>query len=371
MVLNKLKSRGFRASSLSTYGISTLYTTLPHNLIKDKLMDLIERTFQREDSLYIAYYDRNAFFTSDAVRKHNLWSCQKVCEALTFLLLYIRLGSKLYRQIVGSRMGTNCAPLAADLFLFCYERDFMLSLSEDNESGVIEAFNSTSRYLDDLLNIDNNFFDSMINRIYPSELQLNKANVSDADASFLDLHLSISDGFVKTKIYDKRDDFDFDIVNFPFLDGDVPRSASYGVYISQLIRFARVSSHVDDFNTRNKVLTAKLLRQGYRYHKLRKAFFKFYRRHFYIVSKYNVGLKTLLLQGLSEPDFYGDLVYKFRKIIGKNDFPYHFKKIIVRYKKIGYNINVMRQTACLVVNSIKVNSFAYLFICPTVDRTSD
>ena len=198
-------------------------------------------------------------------------------------------------------MGTYCAPLVADLFLFCYERDFMLSLSEDNQSHVIEAFNSTSRYLDDLLNIDNNFFDSMVNRIYPSELQLNKANVSDAEASFLDLHLSISDGFVKTKIYDKRDDFDFDIVNFPFLDGDVPRSASYGVYISQLIRF-----------TRNKVLTAKLLRQGYRYHKLRKAFSKFYRRHFDIVSKYNVELKTLLLQGLSEPEFYGDLVYKFR-----------------------------------------------------------
>ena len=81
--------------------------------------------------------------------------------------------------------------------------------------------------------------------------------------------------FVKTKIYDKRDDFDFDIVNFPFLDGDVPRSTSYGVYSSQLIRFARVSSHVDDFNTRNKVLTAKLLKQGYRYHRIRKAFSKF------------------------------------------------------------------------------------------------
>ena len=83
------------------------------------------------------------------------------------------------------------------------------------------------------------------------------------------------------------------------------------------------------------------------------------------MSKYNVGLKTLLLQGLSEPEFYGDLVYKFRKIIGKTDFPYHFKKIIVRY------INVMRQTACLVVNPIKINSFAYLFNCTTVGRTSD
>ena len=122
-VLNKLKSRGFRASSLSTYDFSTLYTTLPHNLVKDKLVDLIERTFQREGSLYIACNDKNAFFTSDAVRNYNLWSCQKVCEALTFLLdnIYIRFGSKLYRQIVGIPMGTYCAPLVADLFLFCYE----------------------------------------------------------------------------------------------------------------------------------------------------------------------------------------------------------------------------------------------------------
>ena len=92
----------------------------------------------------------------------------------------------------------------------------------------------------------------MVNRIYPPELQLNKANTSDTEAPFLDLHLSISNGFVSSKIHDKRDDFDFDIVNFPFLDGDVPRSTSYGVYISQLIRFARVSSHVADFNARNK-----------------------------------------------------------------------------------------------------------------------
>ena len=146
----------------------------------------------------------------------------------------------------------------------------MLSLSDDNQSKVIEAYNSASRYPDDLLNIDNTFFDSMVNRIYPSELQL--ISISDTEASFSDLHLFISDGFVKTKIFDKQDDFDFDIVNFPFLDGDGPRSTSSAVYISQLIHFARVLIHVDDFNTRNKVLTAKLLRQGYRYHKIRKAF---------------------------------------------------------------------------------------------------
>ena len=204
----------------------------------------------------------------------------------------------------------------------------------------------------------------------PFILQLYKANISDTEPSFLDLHLFLLDDFVKTKIFDKRDDFDYDIVNFPFLDGGVPRSTTYGVYISQLIRFARLSCHVHSFNTRNKVFTAKLLRQGYRYHTLRKAFSK-YRRHFDLVSKYNVGLRTLLLQGLSEPEFYNDLVYKFRKIIDKYDFPYHFKKIIVRYKKIGYSKDVVRQTAFLVVNPIKVNSFAYLFDCKTVGRALD
>ena len=206
-------------------------------------------------------------------------------------------------------MGNNCAPFVADLFLFCYERDFMLSLSEENLSDVIEAFSSTSPYLDDLLNIDNNLSDSMVNRSYPSDLHLNKANVSDTEASFLDLHVSISDGFVKTKIDDKQGDLDFDIVNFPFLNRDIPRSTSCGVCIFQLIRFAPESNHVDDFSTRYNVLTAKLLRQGYRYHKIRKAFSKFYWPHFDIVSKYNVGLKTLLLQGLSQSECYGDLVF--------------------------------------------------------------
>ena len=178
-----------------------------------------------------------------------------------------------------------------------YERDFMLCLSEDTQSEVIEAFNSTSTYLDDPLNIDNNFFNSMVNHINPSELQLNEAKVSDIEASNLDLDLSIPDGFVQTKIYDERDDFDFNIVNFPFLDGDVSRSTSYGIYDFQLIRFAWVSSHVNDFNT----------------------------------------------------------------------FSLSFQKDNCIYKKTGYSKDVLQRTACLVVNRIKVNSFAYLLECSAVE----
>ena len=140
----------------------------------------------------------------------------------------------------------------------------MVSLSDDKQADVIDAFNTTSRYLDVILNINNVYFDNMVSQIYPSELQLNKAYISDTETAFLDLHLSFANDIVSTKIYDKHDDFDFEIVNFPY--GDVPRFTSYGVYISQLIRFARASSYVADFNTRNKLLTHKLLKQGYQYH---------------------------------------------------------------------------------------------------------
>ena len=116
------------------------------------------------------------------------------------------------------------------------------------------------------------------------------------------------------------------------MDGDVPRRPSYGVYISQLIRFARVCSHIEEFNAGNKCLTAKLLKQGYRYHKLRKAFSKLFRQHHELVSKFRVGLKPFLHQGIS---------VQFKKIMGRTDFSDQFRKIIIHHKRIGYYLNVM------------------------------
>ena len=140
-------------------------------------------------------------------------------------------------------------------------------------------------------------------------------NSSDTEAPFLDL--SITNGIVSSKIYDKRDEFNFEIVNFLFLDGDDPRSPSSGVYISQLVGFARVFSNVDDFNNRNLFLTAKLLKQGYRHHTIRKTSSKFYHRHDTQSQLLNTTLgRKLPHQGTSEPIFYGDLVFKFKRIVG-------------------------------------------------------
>ena len=211
----------------------------------------------------------------------------------------------------------------------------------------------------------------MVSQIYPTERQLNNANPLDIEAPFLDLDLSVTNGIVSTKNYDKRNDFNFEIVNFSFLDGDVPRSPSYSVNILQLIRFARVCSHVDDFNNTNKFLTSKLLKQGYRNHKLHKAFSRFYYRHSELVVKYNICIKSLMQQGISEPVFYEDFVYRSKITVGKPNFSDQLKNIIKRYKRVIHSMDIMRQSACLFVNPFTVDSYGFLFKCTTVGQASD
>ena len=135
--------------------------------------------------------------------------------------------------------------------------------------------------------------------------------------------------------------------------------------------FAGASGCVADFSARNKLLTQKLLRQGYRYHKLRETFSEFYGRCCGLVSGFKVGLGSLLRRGLSGPGFCGDLVCRLGRIVGSDNFSAQFVKIIFHYKKIGCGVDVLQQTACLVVNPITVGNFAFLFNCTPVGRTSD
>ena len=162
----------------------------------------------------------------------------------------------------------------------------------------------------------------------------------------------------------------FEIVNFPFLDGDVPRSP-YMMYIFLSLFVLLECVLMLMTSNKNLFLTAKLLKQGYRYHKIRKACSKFYHRHAEFIVKYNIELKILLQQGISEPIFYGDLGYKFKRIVGKPNFSDQFKKIVKRYIRVGYNLDIMRQSACLVLNPITAYSYGFLFNCTTVFFSSD
>ena len=250
----KLRLRNFQCSQVFSFDFSTLYISLPHDLIKAKVLSLVNWCFNRESKMYLCTSDKAGIL---ATRSMTCVNFGRVPSYVKLLLSswktynYVQFEGMIYQQIVGIPMDTNCAQLIADLFLFCYERELMSNLHKSKRYDLIDMFNDTSQYLDDIFTIDNPEFEKHIPDIYPTELKLNKANTSDKETSFLDLNIKVIGSDVHTSVYDKRDYFGFPIVNFPWLDGNVPRLPSYGVYISQLVRFVRCCTSVSDFNSKN------------------------------------------------------------------------------------------------------------------------
>ena len=207
----------------------------------------------------------------------NMFTADSICEMIEFLIdnIFVQFGGRLFRQVIGIPMGTNCAPLLADLFLYSYENEFLDNMIRSGHRRLARSFNLCYRYIDDLIVFNNKKFLDYLKEMYPSQLTVEKANKSDHLADYLDLTFIIdSGGKLSTRLYDKRDDFDFHIVNFPFLSSNIPSGPSYGVYISQLIRYARCCSHYDDFRYRHKCLVDRLLSQGYKASRLEKSFKK-------------------------------------------------------------------------------------------------
>ena len=163
------------------------------------------------------------------------------------------------------------------------------------KKNIAQLFNHTYRYIDDVLSLSNSNFDHFISLIYPSELEIKNTTESKNSSSYLDLQISIQqNGRLHTKLYDKRDDFSFPIVNFPFIDSNIPSSPAYGVYISQLIRYGRACSNYEDFLARAKILTTKLLNQGYNTRRLISAAKKFCGRYYDIFSAFNVSVTSFI-----------------------------------------------------------------------------
>ena len=179
-------------------------------------------------------------------------------------------------------MGTNCAPLLANLYLFSCENDFMMKLMKGKEFHIAKKFNLTFRCIDDLISFNNRNFKIYITSIYPKELELKETTENDNGCSYLDLYLFRGDrDCLKCKTYDKRDDFSFEIINYPYLESNIPRGPAYGVYVSRLVAFARTCSDISDFTYRHDLLAKKLVTQGYTIKYLRKVFVKFTHRTYY------------------------------------------------------------------------------------------
>ena len=173
--------------------------------------------------------------------------------------------------------GYELCPSSSDLFSYSYESEFLQKLVKDKKIHEARAFNFTYRYIDDVLSINNSRFAEFLPLIYPPELEVKETTDTASSASFLDLYLEFDDsGQLSTKIYDKRDDFNFKIINFPNMCSNIPVSPAYGVYISQLIRYARASSNYSDFLKRHLHLRNRLLDQGYTKIRLIRSLIKFH-----------------------------------------------------------------------------------------------
>ena len=162
--------------------------------------------------------------------------------------IYVRFGGQLFRQTVGIPMGTNCAPLLADLFLHSYENEFLDKLVKEGKRKLARKFSLSYRYTDDLISFNNKSFNEFISDIYPKELTISETTESTSVASYLDLFFTRDENNnISTKLYDKRDAFGFHIVKFPFMSSNIPSAPAYGVHASQLICYARCCSIIVTF----------------------------------------------------------------------------------------------------------------------------
>jgi hypothetical protein len=218
-------------------------------------------------------------------------------EMLGFLIDYIFVvfGNQIFQQTVRIPMGTNCAPLLGDLFLYSYEAEFIQKLLHEKNKLLPVAFNSTFRYINDVLSINNDRFHSYVDFIYPSELKIKDTTESSTSASYMNVLLNIdAGGKLTTQLYDKRDDFNIAIVNFPYTCSNIPLSSAYGVYISQLNRYARACSIYNQFSSRGRLLTDKVIIQGFLQSRLMLAFRKFYGRYYDLIHNYKLSLSHML-----------------------------------------------------------------------------
>jgi hypothetical protein len=225
-----------------------------------------------------------------------MFSETDIISMLEFLIdnIFVIFGGCVFQQTVGIPIGTNCAPLLADLFLYSYEVDFIQGLLKKNEKKLARSFNFTFRYIDDVLSLNNSRFCDFVDRIYPIELEIKDITDTDTSASYLDLHLETdSEGRLRTKLYDKRDDFNVPIVNLPFICSNIPAAPAYGVYISQLIRYSRACGSYHDFLDRGLILTRKLLNQEFLLVNLKSSLRKFYGRNHDFADRYGISVSQL------------------------------------------------------------------------------
>ena len=228
-LLENLKAQSLHSvNSIKSFDFSTLYTTIPHDKLKSKLKAIINQCFFHKNGnrrfQYVAIGYKDTYFIRDHSDAPQKYSDADVIKMLEYLIdnIFVEFGGRTFQQTIGIPMGTNCAPLLADLFLYSYEAEFVQSLLQAGKKHLAQQFNFTYRYIDDVLSLKNTKFAEYLEFIYPRELEIKETTETSASSSYLDCYLYIDNGKLITRLYDKRDDFNFPIVNFPFLSSNIP-----------------------------------------------------------------------------------------------------------------------------------------------------
>ena len=241
-----------KTDHLETYDFSTLYTSLPHIEIKRKFKSLFKKIYEREGKEYINVNWNKSYFTSIKNKNFHSFTEKNLVQILDFILdnIYVKFGDHIFKQVIGIPIGLDSGQDIANLLLYQYESSYVKNLSKRDLNSA-KKFSTSFRYIDDLSSADFPDFKTHLPMIYPPELVINASSDSLKTVNYLDITIK-SDNFSNLifSIFDKRDDFNFDIVNFPYLDSCIPRKPALGIYLSQLIRYARICSKFEEFSTR-------------------------------------------------------------------------------------------------------------------------
>ena len=295
---NEVNNSGHRRKTVKSFDFSTLYTSIPHDELIDKMSKFICKIFEikaQDNKKFITISKQQAYFSINRSKKCLSLSCQELIDLVKFLIdnSYVVYKGKVFRQITGIPMGTNCAPYLANIFLHVYEYLFIAKCIEDGNDNIANALAGLFRYQDDCIVFDDdNVFADNINNIYPSSMTLKCTNTSPAKCNYLDLTISVYNGVFNFKSYDKRRDFSFEVVNYPNLSGNIPVKPSYGVFTSQLIRFCHINRTASYFAVDAKTLVKKLINQGFSNSMLKDKYFEFSHHYLTLWTKYGVDITT-------------------------------------------------------------------------------
>jgi len=278
-----------KLNHMQTFDFSTLYTALPHGEIKQKFSKIFQKVFNREAKPFINVNMLGAFFSSATSNRVCSFRYEDLMEILEFILdnIFVKCGDEVFKQVIGIPIGLDSGQDIANLLLYCYESEYVEKVSREN-LNLARKFSFCFRYIDDLFVGNFPDFREHIYKIYPRSLDVKLESSSITEVAYLDLKINSQNSNLTFSIYDKREDFSFEIINFPYLDSCIPKNSALGVFISQLIRYSRLNSTFTDFKAKCKQLTGKLRKQGYLDKDLKRLTIKFFNDRQSLISKYNL-----------------------------------------------------------------------------------